>query len=162
MSLTSLCLCYLTRESAAGPEVLLGLKKTGFGAGKIVGLGGHVEPGESPAQAVVREVEEESGIRVDPSHLRDLGVVTFRFPARPEWDAVVWVFGADRFSGLAVESDEIVPEWFSFDELPLTKMWDDARLWLPRVLAGEYVTAEIAFAEDCATVAEARFDERAA
>lgn len=163
MSLTSLCLCYLTRASdAAGPEVLLGLKKTGFGAGKIVGLGGHVELGESPAQAVVREVMEESGIRVDPSQLRELGAVTFRFPTRPEWDSIVSVFGADRFSGRAEESDEIAPEWFPFDALPLTKMWDDARLWLPRVLAGERVTAEIVFAEDCETVAEARFSEPAA
>ncbi|GIG69343.1 8-oxo-dGTP diphosphatase [Phytomonospora endophytica] len=162
MNVTSLCLCYLTRTSDTGPEVLLGLKKTGFGAGKIVGLGGHVEPGESPAQATVREVEEESGIRVDPTCLRELGVVTFRFPTRPAWDAVVSVFGADRFSGRAVESDEIIPEWFPFDDLPLTKMWDDARLWLPRVLAGEYVTAEISFAADCETVAEARFSEQAA
>lgn len=159
MSLTSLCLCYLTRESATGPEVLLGMKKTGFGTGKIVGLGGHVEPGETPVQAAVREIAEESSIRVDPSKLRELGVVTFRFPARPTWDAVVSVFGADEFSGEPVESDEVVPEWFSFDALPLTKMWDDARLWLPKVLAGEYVTAEISFAEDCETVAEARFDE---
>jgi 8-oxo-dGTP diphosphatase len=56
---------FLTRESAAGPEVLLGAKKTGFGAGKIVGLGGHVERGECPAQAVVREVAEKSSIWVD-------------------------------------------------------------------------------------------------
>jgi 8-oxo-dGTP diphosphatase len=158
-----MCLCYLTRVSdAAGPEVLLGVKKTGFGAGKIVGLGGHVEPGESPAQAVVREVAEESSIRVDPSQLRELGVVTFRFPARPKWDSVVSVFGADQFSGQALESDEITPEWFPFNKLPLTKMWDDARLWLPRVLAGERVTAEITFAEDCETVAEANFGERVA
>jgi 8-oxo-dGTP diphosphatase len=139
--------------------VLLGVKKTGFGAGKIVGLGGHVEPGESPLQAVVREVMEESGIRVDPDQLRELGVARFRFPARPSWDSVVWVFGADRFSGEAVESDEIAPAWFPFDDLPLAKMWDDARLWLPQLLAGEYVTAEITFAEDCETVAEARFGE---
>ncbi|MFI9103793.1 8-oxo-dGTP diphosphatase [Streptomyces fildesensis] len=163
MSLTSMCLCYLTRVSdAAGPEVLLGVKKTGFGAGKLVGLGGHVEPGESPLQAVVREVMEESSIRVEPAQLRELGVVTFRFPARPGWDSVVSVFGSDRFSGEAEESDEIAPEWFPFDDLPLARMWDDARLWLPRVLAGEYVTAEISFAEDCETVSGARFGEDAA
>jgi 8-oxo-dGTP diphosphatase len=32
-------------------------------------------------------------------------------------------------------------------------MWDDAKYWLPSVLAGEHVTATITFAEDCATVA---------
>jgi hypothetical protein len=32
-------------------------------------------------------------------------------------------------------------------------MWDDARYWLPRVLAGQHVEAAITFADDCATVA---------
>jgi 8-oxo-dGTP diphosphatase len=163
MSLTPMCLCYLTRTSDDGTaEVLLGVKKLGFGAGKIVGLGGHVDPGESPAQATVREVAEESSIHVDPAWLREMGEVTFRFPARPEWDSVVSVFSADRFEGEAVESDEIAPQWFPFEDLPLTKMWDDARLWLSRVLAGERVIAEITFDEDCETVAEARFESDAA
>src|ERR1700722_6338006 len=57
---TSLCL--LTRLSEGGRrELLLGLKKTGFGAGKFVGPGGHIEPGETPAEAAVRGGHEESG-----------------------------------------------------------------------------------------------------
>ncbi len=32
-------------------------------------------------------------------------------------------------------------------------MWDDARYWLPRVLAGQHVAVTISFAADCATVA---------
>lgn len=158
MSVKRLCLCYLTRVTDNGDaEVLLGAKKTGLGAGKTVGLGGHVEPGETPAQATVREVAEESGIRVDEPRLRDMGVVTYRFPVRPEWDSVVSVFSADRFSGQAEESAEIAPRWYRFDELPLTKMWDDARLWLPRLLSGERVTAEFTFADDCETVADYRW-----
>jgi 8-oxo-dGTP diphosphatase len=58
--LTSTCLCLLTRTGGDGAaEVLLGYKKTGFGTGKIVALGGHVEPGESAAEAAAREVKEE-------------------------------------------------------------------------------------------------------
>ena len=52
MPLTSTCLCLITRTGGDGTrEVLLGHKKTGLGTGKIVGLGGHVEPGESAAEA---------------------------------------------------------------------------------------------------------------
>jgi hypothetical protein len=32
-------------------------------------------------------------------------------------------------------------------------MWDDAKYWLPLVLAGEHVDVVITFAADCATVA---------
>ena len=35
-------------------EVLLGLKKAGFGAGKVTGFGGKVEPGETIVAAARR------------------------------------------------------------------------------------------------------------
>ena len=67
MPLQSTCLCLLIRNGADGVrEVLLGHKKTGFGRGKIVALGGHVEPGETAAEAASREVKEESGLCVAP------------------------------------------------------------------------------------------------
>jgi 8-oxo-dGTP diphosphatase len=34
-------------------------------AGKLNGIGGHVEPCESPVQAMVREFEEETGLKTD-------------------------------------------------------------------------------------------------
>ena len=43
MKHTPVTLCFLLRDAGNGTEVLLGLKRTGFGTGKIVGLGGHVE-----------------------------------------------------------------------------------------------------------------------
>ena len=58
--MTRTCLCLIRRTTAGGPEVLLGLKKTGFGQGRWVGLGGHIEDGEKPAEAAAREVAEES------------------------------------------------------------------------------------------------------
>ena len=66
MKLTPVTLCFLLRDVESGTEVLLGMKRTGFGTGKIVGIGGHVEPGESDAEAVVREVWEEARIVSPP------------------------------------------------------------------------------------------------
>ena len=37
-------------------------------------------------------------------------------------------------------------------------MWDDAKYWLPLVLAGEHVDVLITFADDCATVARTEPD----
>ena len=66
------CVCFVTRRSEAGTlEVLLGRKKTGLGAGNIVGLGGKLEPGETALEAIVREVEEESGLIVDEVDLAE-------------------------------------------------------------------------------------------
>jgi 8-oxo-dGTP diphosphatase len=149
----STCLCLLTR--GGGAEVLLGQKKTGLGSGKIVGLGGHVEAGESPAEAAAREVKEESGIHVTQAALTEMAHVTFLFPVRPSWDMEVAVFTAADWSGQATETEEIRPEWFPVGALPVDRMWDDARLWLPRVLAGERLRATFSYAEDCETVAGA-------
>jgi 8-oxo-dGTP diphosphatase len=153
---THTCLCFYLRDRSDGrTEVLLGRKKTGLGAGKVVGLGGHVEPGESAAQAAVREVAEESGLVVDPADLRDAAVVDWRFPARPAWDMWVTAFTTSRAVGEARETREIAPLWFPVDALPLDTMWDDARHWLPRMLSGQRLEAEVVFADDNEHVASA-------
>jgi 8-oxo-dGTP diphosphatase len=153
--LTSTCLCLVTRVTRDGePQVLLGHKKTGLGLGKIVGLGGHVEPDESPAEAAAREVKEESGVHVLTSDLTEVAYITFLFPFRPAWDMTVNVFTTGTYDGDPAETDEIRPEWFARTALPLDRMWDDAKQWLPRVLDGERLRATFSYARDCQTVAE--------
>jgi len=163
MSMTATCLCLLTRTGGGGErQVLLGHKKTGLGSGKIVGLGGHVESSETPAEAAAREVEEEAGLRVAPAALLEAAHVTFLFPVCPRWDMVTSIFTSAGWSGEAAESAEIRPEWFPVADLPLTRMWDDAKYWLPRVLAGERLRATFTYAADCETVAAATLGPLAA
>lgn len=157
-TMTRTCLCLIRRGAADGPQVLLGLKKAGFGAGKWVGLGGHIEPGEKPEAAAVREVQEESSLIVPPDSLQHVASIEFRFPWRPSWDQTAEVFATSVFTGDLAESDEVAPRWFAEQAVPYPLMWDDARYWLPRVLAGEHVDMRFTFAADCATVAQMRPD----
>jgi 8-oxo-dGTP diphosphatase len=151
--LTSTCLCLLTRTDGDGTrEVLLGRKKTGLGTGKIVGLGGHVEPGESAAEAAAREAKEESGICVTQGSLTLAAHVTFLFPAHPSWDMT------SDWAGTSAETEEIRPQWFPVTALPFDQMWDDAPHWLPRVLAGDRIRATFSYADDNETVAAATID----
>jgi 8-oxo-dGTP diphosphatase len=136
-------LCFVFRSVAGRREVLLGLKHQGFGTGRIVALGGKLEPGETPAQAAVREVAEESGLLVEEADLGFLGEVTWDFPVNPAWNMRAWIFTADRFTGDAGPSDEITPEWFPVTAPPWDGMWEDAAYWLPRVLAREPFRADI-------------------
>lgn len=59
-------------------RVLSGTRHNDFGYGLVCGPGGHVEPGETPAQAAFRETEEEFGI--SPKELIPLG----RGPYEPD------------------------------------------------------------------------------
>jgi 8-oxo-dGTP diphosphatase len=129
------------------PEVLMGLKKTGFGAGLVNCPGGKIERGETPEEAAVRELMEETGMTVSVADLTPAAELVFRFPDVPEWDDLrLYYFTAAEFGGEPRESEEIAAGWMAEVDLPYDRMWDDSRLWLPLVLAGEYVVMDVTYA----------------
>jgi len=154
MPLPQVCVCYLLREHAGGTEVLLGRKKHGLGAGNFVGPGGKLEPGESAVDAAVREVFEEAGVVVAASDLEPRGLLSYIFPYREAWRQESSVFVCRMWRGEPTGSDELDPEWFPLERVPYDQMWDDARRWLPGVLAGASVRRSFVFGEDLATVVE--------
>jgi 8-oxo-dGTP pyrophosphatase MutT (NUDIX family) len=84
---------------------------------------GAIEPGESPAAAVVREVLEETGLRVRPRAI--VAVVggescRFRYPNGDEVEYVVTVFQCEIVSGdLIEENDETKTlAYFRREEMP--------------------------------------------
>jgi 8-oxo-dGTP pyrophosphatase MutT (NUDIX family) len=133
--------------------ILLGFKKTGFGAFKYNGFGGKVEPGETIYQAAIRELAEETGIRISEDALQPVATLLFYFPTNPAWDQRVHVFMVEQWEGEAVEGIEMRPVWFRVDQIPYDQMWQDDRFWLPEVLSGKHVEGSITFAEDNETVA---------
>jgi len=145
-------LCLLVRDNPV-PEVLLGWKKVGFGANKYAGFGGKVEPGETIPQAAVRELEEETGIRIPEQSLLPAGCLTFLFPARPSWSQAVHLFLVRAWEGQAHESREMQPRWFPVSNLPFDQMWQDSAHWLPPVLDGQGVRARFTFESDNETIA---------
>ncbi len=116
-----------------GDEILLIRKKRGFGAGKINGPGGKVDPGETPLESALRETEEELGVRPLDAELR--GVLHFQF--RDGFSLHCSVFLASEFDGEPHETDEAIPLWTPLDAIPYDEMWADDRHWLPLLLRGE-------------------------
>jgi 8-oxo-dGTP diphosphatase len=157
MSLPQVCVCYLLRDAGGRTQVLLGRKKHGLGRGYFVGLGGKLEAGESAVEAAVREVHEESGVIVRADDLEARGLLTYLFPHREAWSQESSVFVARAFTGEPAASDELDPEWFPLEAVPLAEMWDDAKRWLPGVLAGGRVRRTFVFGEDLSTVVHERY-----
>jgi len=130
-----------------GKELLLAMKKTGFGKGKWNGVGGKVEPGESVEQAAKREALEEIGVTITISDLLKVADIQFLFPQGLDKNnnQQVSVFLVNNWQGEPTESSEMKPKWFKTSEIPYQQMWSDDKLWLPEVLRGRKISAEFTF-----------------
>ena len=87
----------------------------------IVFPGGHVEPGEAFGTSVVREVCEETGIRVENPVLCGVKQFTTNGGAR----YVVLLYKADRFSGEVRSSDEGEAFWLPREKLTEYRLADN-------------------------------------
>lgn len=124
------------------PKILLGMKKRGFGAGRWNGFGGKVEPGETVEDAAKREIFEEAGIKVN--NIEKVGKIDFEFIGEPDI-LEVNIFKAGDFEGKPLESDEMKPQWFHINEIPLDRMWPDDRYWFPLFLDGKKFQGKFVF-----------------
>ena len=114
-------------------RLLMIRKKRGLGGGKINGVGGRLERGESPLEGILRETREELGISlIDPL---ERGELHFQF--LDGYSLFCTVFVASGYTGIPVETEEAAPLWFDVDQLPFHEMWEDDKLWLPQALEGK-------------------------
>ena len=60
----------------------------------------------------------------------------------------VYVFWAKSFTGVPKETDEAIPMWFETTAIPYDEMWEDDRLWIPKMLAGEVFSNRYIFSAD--------------
>ena len=137
MNTKTLSLLFLRRDN----EILLAMKKRGFGEGKWNGVGGKVEEGESIEQAMIRETQEEIG--VTPTVFEKVADIRFDEYFKGEPTLMhVHIFIATEWTGEPTESEEMAPKWFNLSEIPYDVMWSDDPYWLPEVLKGNKISAD--------------------
>jgi 8-oxo-dGTP diphosphatase len=150
-------LCYV--RDGVGPQgrtlMLHRIKKRNdMHAGKWNGLGGKLEPGETPEECAIREVWEESGLRLIAPILR--GIITFpQFSGGDDW--YTYIFVAYDFTGALIDSAEGELAWVENGKLFDLKLWagdhvfmrwlDDPRFFSAKFVyqAGELTKYEVVF-----------------
>lgn len=118
-------LAYVRR---GGDTLMLRRGANHVGPGKWNGLGGKLEPGETPEACMIREVAEESGLVVESYQYR--GLLTFP-SLYDEVDVYVFVYLVTDFSGQLAPSDEGDLFWIPSNQLISLELWEGDKHFLP-------------------------------
>lgn len=129
-------------------KILLCMKKRWFGKWLWNGAGGKCEPGETIEEAMIRELQEETGLLTTIGDLENMGVLHFYFDQNSDWNQDVNIFKIHDFTGEPIETEEMKPEWFDVSRIPYDEMWEDDRIWIPRMLAWEKTEYDFYFWND--------------
>ena len=97
---------------------------------KWIGVGGHVENGETPDECFIREVSEETGLTLHSLRLR--GIVTF---ISDEWeDELMFVYTSDDFSGTLIECNEGDLAFVPTNRILSLPLWEGDRIFLRELM----------------------------
>ena len=104
-------------------------KKNDVNEGKWIGVGGHLEPGETPVHAFKREIREETGLEV--LKYRYCGFVDFlNSVAEPER---MYVYKVTEFTGEMIECNEGDLAFVEKSKMLDLPMWEGDKVFLPLI-----------------------------
>lgn len=125
-------LCYIEKE-----EKYLMLhrtkKKQDPNEGKWIGVGGHLEAGESPEDCLVREVLEETGYTLTKYQFRAL----ISFLSDEQEPEMMCLFTADGFEGTPIPCSEGELAWIPKEKVLELPTWEGDREFLKLLLQNE-------------------------
>lgn len=138
-------LCYVRYE---GKTLMIHRtkKENDMHQGKWNGLGGKLEPGESPEDCARREIREESGLEVSDLTLK--GLLTFPgFADDEDWYAFVFI--ATGCQGGLIDSSEGDLRWIDDQEMLELELWEGDRIFLPWLERPGFFSGKFVYQEGC-------------
>lgn len=122
-------LCYI---EAHGKYLMLHRtkKENDLNAGKWIGVGGKLEPGETPDQCLVREVREETGLVLADYRLR----AKIEFISDVWEDELMYLYTATPETTEFADCEEGELAWVDKAEVMRLNLWEGDRIFLQELL----------------------------
>lgn len=104
-------------------------KANDINEGKWIGVGGHIEKGETPEDALIREIKEETNL--DVLNYQKRGLVYF---INNDFSEVMHLYIVDSFKGELKDCDEGELRYVDIDEMKELPMWEGDKIFLQYLL----------------------------
>ena len=132
-------LCYIQKDDC---YLLLyrNKKPNDMNEGKWLGVGGHVEPGETVDEAAIREINEEAGLKVNS--IKCVGEVLF---VNDDYEEMMYIYKSTDFSGELIECDEGTLHWVSIDKVLDLNLWEGDKLFHPKLRNNEPINMKLIY-----------------
>ena len=132
-------LCYLIKDDSY-LMLYRNKKENDMNEGKYLGIGGHIEPGETKEEACKREIKEETGL--DVNRLDYHGFVEFY---NDDYQEMMYLFTSDDFSGELIECNEGTLSWVKIDKVLDLNIWEGDKLFLPKLKTNEKINMKVVY-----------------
>lgn len=136
-------LCYVEKD---GKYLMLHRtkKEKDINKDKYIGIGGHIEHGETPNECVMREAYEETGFRLINPRLR--GLLTFVID---DMDEYTFLYTCTDFEGTLKECDEGDLEWIPKEKIKDLPLWEGDKIFFKMLEEKEdFFTLKLVYVND--------------
>lgn len=117
-------LCYIKKDNCF-LMLLRNKKQKDLNKGKWIGIGGHVESGETIFDAAKREVLEETGLSIEnPKYRAKLLFIN------NDYSEIMHLFTAEEFAGELIDCDEGTLSWVPIENLDSLNLWEGDKEFL--------------------------------
>ncbi len=118
-------------------------RKDDMHEGKYIGVGGHIEAGETKEEALCREVYEETGLTLNS--YKYCGKVLFQ---NDDYQEMMYIFTSDDYKGELIDCDEGTLCFVPIDKILDLNIWDGDRVYHPMIRNNEEINIKLTYKND--------------